>query len=304
MAGGRDMNMVVVESLCLFIVAMSLGLRIVFKGGFWSQIELYVSIAAVAWLTENTCIHFYGFYSYSPSWHLFIDQVPIMIPLIWPIVILSARDLVVPVTREHPIWTAISVGLLVFTDAAFIEPISVYLGFWQWYEPGFFEVPVIGVVGWGLFAMFALLVLGPLQNPRRRCLLLFSILAPIFTHLALLALWWACFRRVTGPIADQATVLISLVVLALLSALVIHAKSSRRIGSRDVWLRFPAALFFFGLLAWDFNNVKLELLVFAMGFSMPYLSLCTVVFFVGDRSGNKKSEGNESLSVMPLESKE
>ncbi|MDF1664150.1 MAG: carotenoid biosynthesis protein [Planctomycetota bacterium] len=272
------MNMVVVESFCVAIVALSLGLRIAFKGAFWDQLRLYGAIAAVAWLTENTCIHFYGFYSYSPSWHLFIDQVPIMIPMIWPIVVLSARDLVVPVTKQHPVWTAVFVGLLVFSDAAFIEPISVHLGFWQWYEPGFFDVPVIGVIGWGLFAMFALIVLGPEQNPKGRALLLFPILAPALTHLALLGLWWGCFRWITGAITDQGTVAVSLVVLGALSVMVIASKSTRQIGNRDVWLRFPAALFFFALLAWDVAAVKSELLIFAVSFSMPYLSLCGVVF--------------------------
>lgn len=296
--------MVVVECLCVAIVALSLGLRILFKGGLWDQVKLYVAIASVAWLTENTCIHFYGFYSYSPSWHLFIDQVPIMIPMIWPIVVLSARDLVVPVSREHPYWTGIFVGLLVFTDAAFIEPISVHLGFWQWYEPGFFEVPVIGVIGWGLFAMFALLVLGPEQQTTGRRLGLFPILAPALTHLALLGLWWGCFRWIPAEIPDKVTVTVSLVVLGFLAGMVLVVKAVRHIGNRDIWLRFPAALFFFALLAWDLERVEFELLVFAGAFSLPYLSLCGVVFWGRGLSTLKKSEGNECLSVMPLETKE
>lgn len=297
------MNMVIVESLCLSIVALSLLLRIYFKGAWQSQVLQYVLIASVAWLTENTCIHFYGFYSYSPTWHVFIDQVPIMIPLIWPIVLLSARDLVVPV-RKGPWGTGLFVGLLVFTDAAFIEPISVHLGFWQWYEPGFFEVPVIGVLGWGLFAMFGLFALGPELSPSPRRLGLFIILPPLFTHLALLASWWSCFRWITAEILDQWTVTVSLSVLSLFALGLWRVKAVRGIASRDIWLRFPAALFFFGLLSWDFPRVKGALLLFALAFSLPYLSLCALVFFRGkEDASNEKRQGNESESLMPVQAK-
>src|SRR5205085_2655566 len=42
------------------------------------------SVAIAAFIGEETCIRLYGFYGYSPSWHAFLDRVPLAIVCIWP----------------------------------------------------------------------------------------------------------------------------------------------------------------------------------------------------------------------------
>ena len=50
-------------------------------------------LAVAGFLGEDSVIRAYGFYFYSPRWHLFLDRVPLMIVVIWPVVIHSAWSL-------------------------------------------------------------------------------------------------------------------------------------------------------------------------------------------------------------------
>lgn len=153
-----------------------------------------------ALLGEDSAIRLYGFYAYADGWHLFADQVPLMIPLIWVFVVLSARD--VARALGGPL-APVAFALIAF-DAALIEPCSTWSGLWKWFEPGAFGVPFIGILGWACFGASALFWLARLPSRWRW---LTVLLAPLTMHALLLALWWGALRwvgRAEAPAAGLA----------------------------------------------------------------------------------------------------
>jgi len=115
----------------------------------------YLTVAAAAFLGEDSCIRLYGFYHYAPAWTLFLDQVPLLVALIWPAVIDSAWSIARPLVAS-PRRAALLAAGIVAADAPLIEPIAVRAGLWEWHRPGLFGVPVVGILGWGFFALAAL----------------------------------------------------------------------------------------------------------------------------------------------------
>ena len=213
-------------------------------------------------MAEDTVIHAYGFYSYSPGWSVTVDQVPLMVLLIWPVVILSARDLALSLGGRA---SAILVGLVVLADASLIEPIAVRAGLWSWSEPGLFGVPPVGLLGWAYFAALAARV-GP-GSPVR------LLLAPAAaTHLLLLATWWGALRWVSGPIPPWPAVGLAWAGSLALTAAILRRGLHERVPTRDLLMRLPAALFFFGLLAVHREGAE-PLVAYALAFGPPYLAL-------------------------------
>lgn len=168
----------------------------------------YLSLAVAGFLGEETCILFYRYYTYADSWHLRVHHVPLLVPLIWPLVILSARDTATAVlplassgregphgatspTRQSAIRIGLLTGAVVIFDAALIEVLSVRAGYWWWAEPGHLGVPIIGILGWGFFAAPAMIVLSTRHRLRHLAML---VVAPLATHALLLATWWGFFR--------------------------------------------------------------------------------------------------------------
>ena len=151
-----------------------------------------VCIAAASWIGEQSCITAYGFYAYTrEAWTLWLGSVPLAVVVIWPTVIHSAWDLA---RQMRPAGSAFLAACMVFADAWLIEPVSVRAGLWAWTEPGLFEVPPIGVLGWAIFAFFAIWLLERgLRGPR---LVILVVLAPLLLHSTLLAFWWGGFRWV------------------------------------------------------------------------------------------------------------
>ncbi|HRE87865.1 MAG TPA: hypothetical protein PK095_01885 [Myxococcota bacterium] len=230
-------------------------------------------LVASSWLAEDTAIRLYGFYFYDPGWWLFIDQVPLLIVCIWPVVIHSALDLIERwLPRLSPARLAVVGGFVILTDAALIEPIAVHCGLWRWTEPGLFEVPPIGILGW---AYFTGLALWTWRRPMHRAWVL--VVAPVGTHLLLLASWWGLFRHVNGTIEDGFAVGGS-VVVAVGAALAIGRTTGAGgvTGSRpllaDGMMRAPGALFFFALLI-GFALDRVALVAYTCAFAVPWLVL-------------------------------
>ena len=174
----------------------------------------YGALAVAAWVGEETCIAAYQHYAYSSAWHARLDLVPALVPLIWPLVILSARGVV---TSLAPGITAARraalVGALVIIDASLVEVIAVRAGLWTWAEGGHLGVPVVGIVGWGLFAAAADAVLASGRRFRHASLV---VLAPLATHALLVASWWAFFRWAwRGDLGDRSVAAVALLGLAL-----------------------------------------------------------------------------------------
>ena len=267
--------MLALELTCLAIVAVYLGMRLVREEDRWAFLLRLVVVGVAAWVTEETCIRWYGFYSYSPEWSVFVGEVPLMVALIWPVVIDSARMLARHLSGGGSARTvAVVTAGLVFTDAALIEPVSVHAGLWAWTEPGLLGVPVIGVFGWALFTLVAVGVFEVIrQQGRGRVWDLVAIPAAFgLTHLLILASWWGGLRWLSGPINPwiAAGVVWAISIAAAVAAT--RPSAGGRVPLRTLLLRVPAALFFFVLLGIHHEGAG-PLIFWAVAFAPPYLVL-------------------------------
>jgi hypothetical protein len=215
-----------------------------------------------AWAGEDSVIRAYHFYSYSPRWHLFVDQVPIMIVLIWPVVIDSAWRLAERVARRR---VALAAAGFVLMDAALIEPIAVQSGLWQWSKPGMFAVPPIGILGWALFTWAVVWLL-----PRTGRLTV--LLAPMVTHVLLLSCWWGGLRHVSTTLDPWWVVAMAWLVLLPLAYYFRTTGARARVPVIDLMVRLPGAIFFFVLLLVTGQNL-LMLGAYTLAFVAPYLAL-------------------------------
>lgn len=229
-----------------------------------------VVIAVAAWVAEDSCIHAYGFYGYSPSaWRIFVDRVPLLVLLIWPVVVTSAFDLA-SALRVDPRHLPLTLLALVAVDAWFIEPIAVDAGLWSWTEPGPFHVPTIGVLGWGFFSFGVGLAVA-----RGAPIVAAVVVAPLVCHALLLVAWWGAFRWLPDPPHRFLHPAAAWVVAVGVVAAVVRARPAGM--RRLVWLRAPAAMFFFTLL-WLHGRDDDDgpLLAWASAFAPPWLALLVV----------------------------
>lgn len=151
----------------------------------------YAVLAVAAWIGEETCVRFYRFYGYAPGWHAFVLDVPLLVPLIWPLVVISARDVAGALLERGrgagSVRRAALAGAVVALDASLVEVIAVRAKLWAWVEPGHLGVPIVGVLGWGFFAFGATLL------PRERRIA-GAACALVATHALVLLAWWGLFR--------------------------------------------------------------------------------------------------------------
>ena len=266
--------MKIIELSALGIVALFLWLR-ARHGPEPRAFLVRVALLVVAsWVGEDTCIRAYGFYAYDPGWSLFVDRVPLAILLIWPIVIHSAWELAGYLLGSRRALAPLLGAAIVFADAALIEPVSVHSGLWWWTEPGLFAVPPIGVLGWSLHAGFSMLVF---EEGRRRgwppaTAALAIVVAPLGTHLGLLAAWWGLFRWVNVPLPPWPAVALAWTLSLALAAWALRSRARELVPVLDMWGRVPAAAFFFILLAW-FGRDQPALIAWTLAFAPPYLAL-------------------------------
>ncbi len=262
--------MIGVELGCLGVIAFYLGARAI-RGDLAEFARKAALLASAAWLGEDTCIRLYGFYSYSPAWHGAIDRVPVLVAVIWPLVILSADTLARALRpRATAGARATLAGALVVLDAAFIEPASVQAGLWSWTVPGVFGVPLIGILGWGLFAGSALYALERLP---RRAAAATLVLAPLATHAMLIVGWWGLLRWLPRPLPDLG----ALAVVAPASAALtwVITRTGARVPMAEMVSRLVAATFFFVLLGVYAREVG-ALVAYAAAFAPPYFTLMVV----------------------------
>lgn len=269
--------MLAIEILCLAIVAIYLVAARRRLADRAAYLRRFVLLAAASWVAEDSCIRLYGFYHYSEEWFPFVDQVPLLIVLIWPVVILSAAELARHLRggESRPFALALTGGALVLGDASFIEPISVQAGLWRWTEPGLLGVPPIGLLGWGLFAAASLGVFAASDQTRRgrgAADLAAIAIAPLVTHGGLLGLWWGGLRWLSAPIPDAAAAAAAWAAALLLTALSLRARARERIPVGAMTSRIPAAVFFLALLAIHGRRSP-WLVAYALAFNPPYLSL-------------------------------
>ena len=230
----------------------------------------YGALAVAGFLGEESCIALHRFYAYAPGWHVRIDHVPLLVPLIWPLVILSARAVIGALAPDAGRGArARLVGGLVCFDASLVEVVAVRAGLWAWAEPGHLGVPLIGILGWGFFAAAAELVLS--SGSRLRHLILWA-LAPAATHLLLLASWWTLFRWTLRGDLGVASLAGVLAVGALAAAVAARLRRDGRAIPMDVALpRVVAASLFLALLATT-APADVALWLHTAAVAVPYLA--------------------------------
>ena len=228
----------------------------------------YGALAVAAWIGEETCVAAYRFYAYADAWHARLDLVPALVPLIWPLVVLSARGVVTALAPGVSVaMRAVLVGALVVVDASLVEVVAVRAGLWTWAEGGHLGVPLIGIVGWGFFAAAADGVLGTGRRFRHAALV---VVAPLATHALLLLSWWALFRWVwRGEMGDRSVACVALLGVALTAGAVRLRMAGRTI-PRDVALprMIAAALFVIEWLLVAADELGLAVHVAAV--ALPY----------------------------------
>lgn len=238
-------------------------------------------VAGAAWVAEDTCIRLYGFYEYAPGWHGWADRVPLFVALIWPFVVLSARDLGRRLAPSRPVLAAAAV---VWADATLIEVIATTSGLWSWSEPGPFGVPLIAPFGWACFAVAVLVALqGPWKLPRPGAVLV----GPALTHVLLIASWWGLFRWVSRPVGEWAFTGAVLAVCAVLAVLALRLRRRASVPLDEMFARLAAASVFFGLVA-ALHRDHAALVVFTASFVPPWLALMSG----GQWPGRKGSSGS------------
>ncbi len=206
----------------------------------------YAALAAAAFAGEDSCVALYRFYAYADGWHARLHHVPLLVPLIWPLVILSARGV------TGSLWPAVGrlrpllVGAVVAFDASLVEVVAVRSGLWSWAEPGHLGVPLIGILGWGYFAAGADWALSRGWRLRRAALL---VVAPAVAHALILASWWGLFRwTLRGDFGAWSSVGMALVGAAALASVVVARARGHAIAPSVAGPRMIAAALFFALL--------------------------------------------------------
>lgn len=282
-----------IEIICLLILVIFIGFQLKYNEAPGPFLRRLFWMGVAAWIGENTVIHAYHFYSYSPHWSLFVDQVPLMILLIWPVVIYSAWNLVGYLLSASPWKIALAGAAIVLADASLIEPIAVAAKLWKWHEPGIFEVPPIGILGWSFFAFGCILLLEWNKGADKKWYWdgLVLILPPLVTHFLLLASWWGFFRWVNETLPSWPVVGMFWGLAILLAFWAWREKASAKVPLLEMVLRIPGAVFFFVLLAL-YGRECIPLIAYALAFSPPYL----VVTF------GRRSDIEERLEACPAKS--
>jgi hypothetical protein len=264
-----------VELACAAIVAAYVALRLRRADGSRMAVALRLAaLACAAWVGEDSVIRAYGFYGYAPQWSVRLDQVPLLIVAIWPVVIDSAHGLARQLT-SGAVRVALLAGAIVLADASLIEPIAVHAGLWSWSadEPrALFAVPLVGVVGWSLFATAAVVTFEALdaRAARPSQSLVVVPLAPLATHAALVVVWWGAFRWFGASESPWAPALVAWVLLG--AATLLAWRVGPRVGVASIMARAPGAAFFFVLLGGTARDSG-PLVAYALAFAPPYVAL-------------------------------
>ena len=272
--GRRAVNMFLFEMIIISITAFYVVMFTVNRPDGAHFLLWIVLVATSAWITEETCIRMYAFYSYSQSWHIFLSHLPLMVIVIWPAIIHCAWDLASQLLGYGHRFVPIAAGSIVLTDAAFIETVSVQSGLWVWQGPGVFNVPLIGIFGWACFAFLCAFLYeeGMRRNYRLWFSFLVLVLPAVGTHLFLLVSWWGVFRWINIPIKAELAAATAWIMSICLVFVFIRFRTGIRVEKKTLLLRLLAALFFFTLLIFN-TGCSVFFILFVVAFAPPYLTL-------------------------------
>lgn len=243
-----DVSLDLFQPVCLTVLLVAYGFSIAIAPSARARAAEILVLVVAAWAGEHSCIELYAFYAYADGWWLRVGHVPLLVPLIWPMVVLSAREVAQAVwPRQSTYARALTVALLVSFDASLMEVVAVAAGYWAWFEPGYFGVPLIGIIGWGCFGLAAALWLTHARG-RAGWLMALPIASVAATHALLLALWWALWRWVLrGDLGTLALAGFGVFAAGLVVA-VLRTPAANRFGWEVTIPRILAASVFFALL--------------------------------------------------------
>jgi hypothetical protein len=217
------------------------------RRGGWRE---YLAVAMGGFLAEESSMLLYGYYGYSEDWLLSLHRTPVAVFLIWPLVILSSLSLVRAAAPElSRAKVALLTSLLVVYETLVIEPTATRAGLWWWKDGGYFGVPVLGVLGWGIFGAAAALVL-PRRAPMRgwdllwRPLLMAALTQAVLAPLAFPSIAW----EIRIPLSTDAYAWIVGGLAALLCPVAYALRRRVVITYRDIAVKVAGAAIFFGLI--------------------------------------------------------
>jgi hypothetical protein len=259
--------MYALQAACAAIVAIYVIARLVRAHDRPRVAARLALLVAASWISEDSVIRAYGFYHYDRGWALFVDEVPLAIVVIWPVVIDSAWQLARCLTANVRLQPLVAAAF-VLADASLIEPIAVRAGLWRWTERGLFAVPPVGILGWALFAGACVALIERIGTVT-------VLAAPLATHALLLASWWSALRWMNGDIAPWIAAATAWVVLAPIGAYIFRRRLGRRVPRIELLVRVPGALFFFALLAMHGRDAR-ALIAWSLAFAPPYLALLSI----------------------------
>lgn len=259
------MSFAAFEIACVAIVALTLAAMSRARGA-GPVLRDYAALAMAGFVGEESCIALYRFYAYAPGWHLRVVDVPLLVPLIWPLVVLSARDVVAALEPSRRGARPLAVALLVAFDASLVEVVAVRAGLWSWAEPGHLGVPVIGILGWGYFAAGAEVALA------RGKPWLALVTGPLAAHALIQASWWGLFRwTMRGALGTASIAAVALVGGALLASAIAARRAGKKIPLAVAAPRIAASLFLVLLVETAARDVPLWIHTAAV--ALPYLAV-------------------------------
>jgi hypothetical protein len=277
----RDVPLWLFELACVPVLAVAIALSARRAGARALAID-YALLAVAGFLGEESCIRLYDHYHYAVGWHLRVDEVPLLVPLIWPLVILSAREVRTALfPRLDASRGALAVFALVALDASMVEVVAVRAGLWRWAEPGHLDVPILGILGWGFFAGAADFAMARWKGALRVLVVPFALMV---AHALIVISWWACFRwTLRGDLGVTSfVVLFGISVLAIAKALELR-RVGRTIPIAVALPRVIAASLFFTLLVTT-APFDLGLWLHVAAIAVPYALASEAPYLVARRA--------------------
>ena len=269
------MSFVAIEITCTLIVLLYVLVR---RRQSSDRIRFGIrfgSLAAAGLVVEATCMGLYGFYGYVDQWTVTLGPMPLLVALIWPCVIFSAWDLGRALVGNRPAKIPWVTGAIVLADASLIEPVAVRAGLWAWSEPGLFEVPPVGILGWAVFGAASVTWFELNRDGPKWRDVLVVIVAWVITHAALLAAWWGALRWCNDTVPGWNAVAVIWLVSLVLTGWALATKAREKVPRKVMLIRIPPAIFFMILLGL-YGRDHGPLVAWTLAFSPPYLALTRI----------------------------
>lgn len=256
----------------------------------WKNIFLgYFFISIGGLVCENSVIILYEFYEYNlPIWTVIVGRMPLEVCLIWPQVIFTSYRLMRETFGFSSFKLCFFGCLEVFGLAFFVEICCVSRGFWFWNCSNIAGVPILGVIGWSVFAFCAFYALYALENQNYFPILLLPIYSIFMVHFICVGLWFCGFSIISQYEIPLRYVSISAASsLPILAYLLTHFRKNFELTLVQEFPRLCAAfVLFFTLLK---GNPSIDLIIICITFALPFLGALSVGwpdFLLAERRSN------------------